>query len=407
MKKKSTISLLAMLSVISIILSGCGNTGTKGNTNETSAPKEIVIGNIGAMSGPSASLGKAQSQGVDLAVKEINANGGILGAQIKIVKRDDEADPTKSKTYVEELVDKEKVKFIIGPTNSTPAAASIAYLQQNKIISILPIATSTTLMSKDNPYAFRLLPSNFIQAKSLVTIAAKKGYKNIALVADTSALGVDGMSVMEATLKEVGISPAVKVTFKSDDQDMTPVAQKIKDANADVALFWTLGADGAKIVRALERLDYIANVDIIGYTGLVMANFKELAGPGASQCAAVGIKNWALADGKTELAPKYQDMYKKIIAEYGPYEPGKRDTNPSTVASGYDAIYLLKWAIEKAGTTDADAVKNVLETNVNEYESGFVSKYVFSKDSHEGYSPNDMVPVAIGEMINGDLYKQK
>ena len=106
MKKKSTISLLAMLSVISIILSGCGNTGTKGNTNETSAPKEIVIGNIGAMSGPSASLGKAQSQGVDLAVKEINANGGILGAQIKIVKRDDEADPTLSLIHISEPRDR-------------------------------------------------------------------------------------------------------------------------------------------------------------------------------------------------------------------------------------------------------------------------------------------------------------
>ena len=381
MRKKlvSSILLSVLLLVPLVVIKKKVVAPKEGN----SSPSEIIIGNIGAMSGSSAVLGKAQSQGVELAVKEINENGGIMGAQVKIVTRDDEADPTKSKTFVEELVDKEKANFLIGPTNSTPAAASMAYLQESKVISMLPVATGTTLINKDNPYAFRIMPSNATQAKALVKIAVEEKYKNIALVADTSALGVDGIAVMEKTLKEYGVEPAAIVTYKSDDPDMTPIAQKIKEANADVALFWTLGADGAKIVRSLERIDYIDKLKIIGYTGVAMPNFKELAGPGANKVSVISMNNWAVAPGKTELEPKYWEMYQNIINEYGEYE--KRDTNPTSVVPGYEAVYLLKWAIEKAGTTDTDEVKKVLENNVEEFESVFVKQYAFSEESHEGF----------------------
>jgi len=394
MRKKLVISIL--LSVL-LLISACNN-----EEEGSSSPSEIIIGNIGAMSGSSAVNGKAQTQGIELAVKEINENGGIMGAQVKVVTRDDEADPTKSKTFMEELVDKENTNFVIGPTNSTPAAASMAYLQENKVISMLPVATGTDLINKNNPYAFRIMPSNATQAKALVKIAVEGKYKKIALVADTSALGVDGIAVMEETLKEYGVEPAVKVTYKSDDPDMTPIAQKIKEANADVALFWTLGADGAKIVRSLERIDYIDNLKIIGYTGLAMPNFKELAGPGANQVSVVSMNNWAVDPNKTELEPKYWEMYQKIIKEYGEY--GKRDTNPTTVTSGYEAVYLLKWAIEKSGSTNTDEVKKVLENNVEEFESVFVNQYDFSEESHEGFPLAELNLVKISEMFNSDLY---
>lgn len=399
MNKKRVICVVSMLLGVLVILPSCSS------NKAGSKSKEIVIGNIGAMTGSSAVIGNAQTQGVNLAVKEINAKGGIMGSQVKVITRDDEADATKSKTYMEEFVDKDKVNFVVGPTNSTPAAASMAYLQQNKIISIIPIATSNKLINKNNPYAFRLLPSNGMQAQALVKIAAGKKYKHIALVADNSALGTDGIAVMKASLEADGITPAAIISFQADQTDMSSVAQKIKDANADCALFWTLGADGAKIVRALDQLDYTKQVQIIGYTGLVMPNFKALAGPGASQTSVITIGKWALQPNKTQLDTKYWNMYQKINTAYGTYTSGKRTNNPDTVASGYDAVYLLKWAVEKAGTTDADAVKNVLETNIKEYDSVFVSKYNFTKESHEGYPITDLIQANIGDMAYGDIYK--
>lgn len=398
-----------MALTMAFVLPGCGNkssTSTGSATSTSSSP--IVIGVLGAMSGSSASLGKAQQQGVDLAVAEINAAGGILGRQVKAVYRDDEADPTKSLTAAQDLVDKEKINFMVGTTNSTPASTVFPYLQENKIVSVTCVASSNTIIDAQKfPYAFRIMIPNALQAKVLVTNAKSRGYKKVALVADTSALGVDGLAAMQKYCDDNSITPVAKVTYKSDDADLSPVAQSIKDSGADCALFWTLGADGAKIVKALDRIGYINNIDIYGYTGIVMTNFNELAGDGASKCASLGIKDWSVANANAQLQGRFLDLYNKIIAKYGVFTTGGRDTNPSTVASAYDSVMLLKWAIETAKSTDPDAVKAAIENHGTEYQGNFGSSYKFSATDHDGFRPEDCVPVGIVNKANGDLFIQK
>lgn len=392
MKRKGFISLILVFAAILSLGAAPAN-------------KPIVIGVLGAMSGSSASLGKAQQQGVDLAIAKINASGGILGRDVKAVYRDDEANPTKSLTAAQELVDKEGINFLVGTTNSTPAATVFPFLQENKIVSVTCIATSNTIIDPVKyPYAFRIMVPNGLQANALVLIAKQRAFKKVALVADTSALGVDGLAAMVANCAKYGITPVAKVTYKSDDADMSSVAQSLKNSGADCALFWTLGADGARIVKALERVGYINNLNIYGYTGIVMTNFNELAGPGASRCASLGYNDWAVADSKSKLQGRFLDLYNAIIAAYGVYGTGKRDTNPSTVASAYDCVMLLKWAIETAGKTDPDAVKSVIETQGSKYQGYFGDTYKFSATDHDGFRAEDIVPVDIVEKVNGDLF---
>lgn len=370
-----------------------------------SASKPIVIGVLGAMTGTSASLGKAQQQGVDLAIKEINAAGGILGRKVNAVYRDDEANPTTSLTAAQELIDKEGINFLVGTTNSTPAATVFPFLQENKIVSVTCVASSNSIIDAQKfPYAFRIMIPNGLQANALVLNAKQRGYKKIALVADTSALGVDGLASLVTYCDKYGVAPVAKVTYKSDDADMSSVAQSLKNSGADCALFWTLGADGARIVKALERVGYINNLRIYGYTGIVMTNFNELAGSGASHCASLGIKDWSVGDAKSKLQSRFLDLYNKIVATYGAYGIGKRDTNPSTVASAYDCIMLLKWAIETAGKADPDAVKAAIEAQGAKYQGSFGGAYKFSATDHDGFRAEDCVPVDIVEKVNGDLF---
>jgi branched-chain amino acid transport system substrate-binding protein len=369
------------------------------------ASKPIVIGVLGAMSGSSASLGKAQQQGVDLAIAEINAAGGILGRKVKAVYRDDEANPTKSLTAAQELIDKEGIDFLVGTTNSTPAATVFPFLQENKIVSVTCVASSNSIIDAQKfPYAFRIMIPNGLQANALVLNAKQRGYKKIALVADTSALGVDGLGAMVTYCEKYGVTPVAKVTYTSDDADMSSVAQSLKNSGSDCALFWTLGADGARIVKALERVGYIGSLRIYGYTGIVMTNFNELAGSGSSHCASLGIKDWSVADSNSKLQGRFLGLYNKVVAAYGVYGIGKRDTNPSTVASAYDCVMLLKWAIEAAGKTDPDAVKAAIESQGAKYQGNFGGTYKFSATDHDGFRPEDCVPVDIVEKANGDLF---
>jgi branched-chain amino acid transport system substrate-binding protein len=395
------------LSALSLMDGGVKFTPAAKIAHAAASGKPIKIGSVGAMSGSSASNGAAQKQGVDLAVKEINAAGGILGRAVEVIYRDDEGDPTKSKTAAEELIYKEQVDFIVGPTNSTCAAAAHPSLTENKIPNILAIATGDTLIDpKKFPYAFRIQLPNGMQAEALVRIVSKQNYKNIALVGDTSALGVDGIAAMKRWCAELGVNPVATITYKADDADMTPVANSLKNAKADCALFWTLGADAAKIVRALERIDYIDNLDIYGYTGIAMTNFPDLAGPGAAKCASLSYLTWSVEPGANRLTgQRYQNLYEKINAAYGPYGVGSgtRSTATANVAGSYDAVMMFKWAAEKAGSTDPDAIKKVFETNIAEYEPFFAGGYSYGPDDHEGFSAEEIVPILIGEKLNKDL----
>ncbi|WP_169726482.1 ABC transporter substrate-binding protein [Desulfotruncus alcoholivorax] len=410
-KNQPIIAVLVIVLMMMLVLGGCASK-TPGDT-AGKAGSEVVLGYVGPMTGPSATMGIATKQGAELAIEEINKAGGIMGKTIKFVTRDDEADPTKSKTAVQELIDKEKVQMMIGQPNSTCVAASEDYVNQNKIIQILNIATNTPLVNVEKyPYTFRTFFPSPVQAEALVNIAKKAGFQKIVLLGDTTALGNDGIASLQAACKADGITPVEAITYKSGDADMTPVAEKIKQAGADCVLAWTLGADGAKIVSALSRIGYMDKLIYLGYTGLSLPNFRELAGDGIDRCYTItGFWSVDKAAGATQLDKARQELYDKIVAKYGKYGPGGRTTAPQMVASGYEAVYLYKWAVETAGSFDPDAVKNTLETKISEFplKVGTADTYRFSPTNHEAISGKDLVPVLLDPMLTtdkifGDVY---
>ena len=401
------------LVVLAVLVLLSANNLAAGGGKEGGDSGAIKIGMVAALSGPSASMGKALPQGIDLAIKEINAAGGILGRQVEVFYRDDEGDPTKAKNMAEELVDKEKVKFMLGPVNSTSAVAIAPYLTENKVVNIISIATSDAAIDPVKyPYSFRTMPQNGLQGEALSLIAKAGGYKRIAIVGDTSALGVDGLAQLDKFTKENGITPVARVSYNPGDPDMTPVAQAIANANTDYALLWTLGADGARLVRSLERIGYHNKLEMLGYTGLSLPNFRELAGPAANKVYSIIQRAWTVPTPTGKLDSPFAELYTKINATYGTYGtgPGKRDTNPMHVASAYDSVYLIKFAIEKAGSTDPDAIKQALETQGAQYKSFMsVDSYRFSPTQHNGFRPTELTPYLIGEFdtTNGDLAVRK
>jgi branched-chain amino acid transport system substrate-binding protein len=405
-KNKPFIVVLIIAMMMTLVLGGCGGASETPGTAEEEAPGEVIIGFAGAMTGPSATMGTATKQGAELAIEEINNAGGIMGNNIKFVFRDDEADPTKSKTAVQELIDKEKVQMLLGQPNSTCVAAAEDYVNQNKVIQIINIATNTLLVDAAKyPYTFRTFFPSPVQAEALVNIAKSAGFKKIVLLGDTTALGNDGIASLQAACKTAGVTPVEAITYKSGDADMTPVAEKIKKDGADCVLAWTLGADGAKIVSALSRIGYMDNLIYLGYTGLSLPNFRELAGDGIDRCYTInGLWSVDKAAGATQLDDARQELYDKMVAKYGKYGAGARTTAPQMVASGYDAIYLYKWAVETAGSFDPDAVKNVLETKISEYTSriGYADAYRFTPTNHEAISGKDLVPVLLDPMMTSD-----
>ena len=381
---------LAALAFPAGILAGCGSPQTQSTTkvsDKGSAKKEFVIGVIGAMTGASAQLGNNAKYGTTIAVDEINAKGGINGVPIRLVIRDDEADPTKSLSLARELVTKEKIDAFIGPTNTTCAKAIQPFLNQNKIIHLNGGCTGAVLINeKEFPYSFRTHINDRDQAIFMVKRAVNKGRQKIAMVHDTSALGSGAKADMEAAFKQMGKQPAVDCSYNVGDVDMLPVARKIKDAQCDSALFFTLGVDGAQISKALEKLDYLPpKIELHGYTSVGQPAYRDLAGSAANgtlvntPTKCTYKENQPLPARQAALVKAFEDKF------------GDKVTNEiifATAVSFYDCAYIIKEGVEKNKSYAADQVKAAIES-ISNYD-GANSNYKFGPDKHDGNDPSQL-----------------
>ena len=397
MKKKIVISTLIILSFLMMTVIGI-------SPSNAASKKEFLIGSVGCMSGPGAMLGKNLRIGVEFAVEEINKTGGINGMKVRAIFRDDEADPTKSLTLVRELVEKEKINAFIGPTNTTCAKAIQPYLVAKKIIQLNGGTTGTALINpKEFPYSFRTHINDKDQGIFLVQEAIENGYKKIAVAHDTSALGMGVQEDMKAVLTSRGMTAAAFATYNANDIDMLPVARKLKAADPDIILMFTLMADGARLLKALERIDYLPpKVAIQGYAATALPIFRELAGN-----ASKGV--WSLAPynstySKTDSGlPEVVALAKKIEAAY-PGDKGK-DLNLFTIFSYYDCAQLIRVGVVKSKSLEADKIKIALES-LNNYK-GAQANYSFSSTDHEGLDPSKLVTVDANQLKHGMYLRVK
>lgn len=391
MKKKIVISTLVILSFLMMTVIGI-------SPSNAAAKKEFVIGSVGCMSGPGAMLGKNMRIGVEFAVDEMNKTGGINGMKVRAVFRDDEGNPTNSLTLVRELVEREKIDAFIGPTNTTCALAIQPYLVSKKILQLNGGTTGTALVDPVKyPYSFRTHINDKDQAIFLVAEAIKKNYKRIAVAHDTSALGMGVQADMKTVLQSKNMEAAIFATYNAGDVDMLSVAQKLKAANPDIILMFTLMADGARILKALEKIDFLPpKVAITGYVATALPIFRELAGT-----AAKGV--WSLAPTNSTYTktnpglPKVIALAKKVQATY-PGDKGK-DLNLFTIFSYYDCAQLIRTAVTKAKSLEIEKLKAALES-LDNYR-GAQGDYQFSATDHEGLDPDKLSTVDANQLKHG------
>jgi branched-chain amino acid transport system substrate-binding protein len=366
--------------------------------------KEIVIGYVGPVTGPYAGLGLPIHEIAQYTVDEINKAGGILGVPVRYVYRDDTGDPTKSATYVKELVEKEGATLLLGPANSTCVAASLDYLTENKIITLLCSASAANLIDPvQYPYMFRTQVNNDIMAEALVKNAIKGGFKNVVLVGDNGTLGSDGIASMEKYAEQYGLTLASTVEFTPGTVDMTPVAQSIASANADAVAAFATGADAAKIVSALDRVGMTGKYIYLGYMGTALSNFADLAGEGPTASVLYqGLKCASVVENDANPNLGYsQAWYDTVYTKFGDYKIDGSGRTWGWIESGraYDCLMLMKYAIEKTGSVDPDKIKEALET-VSDFESVlYESGYAFSATDHEGFSTDELTMCYMGKYV--------
>ncbi|HEX9171739.1 MAG TPA: ABC transporter substrate-binding protein [Telluria sp.] len=364
------------------------------------AAEAIKIGVSGPFTGGSAPMGTSMRDGVKLAVTEINAKGGVLGRQIQMVERDDEAKPERGVQIAQELINKEKVVATVGFINTGVALASQRFYQEAKIPVMNNVATGSIItqqFAKDpENYIFRNSANDTIQSGMIVEEAVtRRKFNKVAILADSTNYGQLGREDLEKALKAKGLTAVTVEKYNIKDVDMTAQLLKAKQAGAQVVLTYGIGPELAQIANGMEKLGW--KVPLIGSWTLAMGNFIDNAGKNGD---GTRMPQTFIQDDST---PKRKAFNAAYIKAYNP--AGGRMPSGVSAAQGYDSIYLLAAAMKQAGSTEGPKVKAALE-NLNEKVEGVVTTYVkpYTKDDHEAITTSNTV---FGEVKGGRVVLAK
>lgn len=360
----------------------------------TIAAEPIKIGLSGPFTGGSSPMGASMRDGVKLAATEINKKGGVLGRQIQLIERDDEAKNERGVQVAQELINKEHVIATLGYINTGVSLASQRFYQEAKIPVLNNVATGSIVTKQFLPpqypdnYVFRTSANDTIQSALIVKEAIDtQKFTKVAILADSTNYGQLGREDLEKALAAKNVKPVAVEKFNIKDVDMTAQLLKAKEAGAQAILTYAIGPELAQIANGMEKLGW--KVPMIGSWTLSMGNFIDNAGKNSDGAR---MPQTFIQEPNTPKRKAFIEAYQKTYKV-------DRIASPVSAAQGYDSMYILAAAIKQAGGTDGVKIREALE-NLNEKVDGVITTYdhPYTHDDHEAITIN--MPV-MGEVRNG------
>ena len=347
----------------------------------TAQDKEpIRIGTLLPMTGVAAPSGASSMAGIEMAIEEINANGGILGRQVELVQADDAADPTKAVVEARRLMQNENVDVVIGPTYSQSALAIAPVASEANTIYI-SVAGSLELTPAKAPMHFSMQASADGQGITMLDYAASKGAKKVALLLDNAANSKTMGAKIHSYAEELGVEITEDQEFPFGSTDMTPQLLSLRRSEPDMLLL--SGITGTDVGHALKGVEDIGwDIPIVGSLtfGADYPNVVKIVGTDILKNAVgLDIRAFSYCEG----SPVGESPVAKLMTRLRERVGQERFDilSRAVVLYMYDAVMVAKTAIEATGSTDGDVLKDWIENNADKIPATLGQLYA-SKESH-------------------------
>ena len=296
----------------------------------------IKIANIVELSGAGATSGTNFKNGVELAVKEINAAGGILGRKIETTTADTQSNPGVAKGLATKAVD-DDVFAVFGPVFSGSILVSMAETRKAEVPNFTG-GEAAAITKQGNPYIFR---TSFTQDTAMPKVARyianNLKAKTVALIYVNNDFGKGGRESLTKALEPLGVKVIADISTDQNQVDFSAAVLKAKGSNADVVFVYTNEEEAARALRELRKQG--VTKPLVGETVLTSQKVIELAGDAANGAVAhVGLTVDAPTPAMRAFRAKFEKEYKYISDHNG--------------VKGYTGVYIMKAAIEKAGKVD-------------------------------------------------------
>jgi branched-chain amino acid transport system substrate-binding protein len=301
--------------------------------------ERVKLVDVAELSGPGATAGTNWRNGIDLAVADINARGGILRRQIDIVHYDSQTNPGVSRALIQRGID-EGAYVVLGPVFSGPISASMQIAQRAKVAQIVG-GEAAGLTRQGNPFIFR---TSLSQADAMPKLA---NYMRDTIKAQTVAVvwvnndfGKGGRDAMIQELQRRNIRVVADVSTEQGQADFASDAIRVKNANPDAVFVYLNEEESARFLRAARQQGI--DKPLIGETTLLGQKVIELAGDAANGVLGhVGLSIDA-------PVPAFQDFGRRFEARFG--------TRPDhNGLKGYIAVFAVKAITERLGRFDREA----------------------------------------------------
>ncbi|EAX48544.1 Extracellular ligand-binding receptor [Thermosinus carboxydivorans Nor1] len=345
MSKRHWSILLVFLLSLALVAAGCGSSQQTANV--------IKLGANFEMTGSNATFGQSAANGAKLAIKEVNAKGGVLGKQLTLIVADNKSEAAEAANAMQKLVTQDKVVAVLAPIASSSVIAAAQVNQDNKVLAISPTASNPKVTvdpatGKVREFLFRAAFIDPFQGAVMANFATKSlKAKTAALYIDNSSDYAKGLGqYFKETFIKNGGTIVAEEAYLQKDTDFKATLTKIKAKNPDVIFVPGYYQEVGMIIKQARELGI--NVPILGGDGWDSAKLPEIAG--AAALNNTFFSNHYSPDDTSPAVKTFVENYKK---EYG-------QVPDAFAALSYDATMMVIKAIERAGSTDPVKIKDEL-----------------------------------------------
>ncbi|REK62141.1 MAG: ABC transporter substrate-binding protein [Cohnella sp.] len=352
--------------VFTLLLTSCGISGTSTTPSDSAAQEAkspVVIGVSGPLTGDNAEYGKQWRKGIDLALKEINANGGVKGRKLEYVFEDTQSDPKQTPAVAQKFVADSKIAAVIGDFSS-PASMAASPIYQRAGLVQLGITNSHPDFTNTGDYIWSNTSNQKDDAPYLAALAVQKlNKKRLAVLYLNTDWGKTTTELFVGKAKELGAEVVVQEGYLSNEKDFRPILTKARDANPDALILISYYNDGALIAQQRDAVGLDTTVVAIG--SVYSPQFIKLGGE-----AVEGVYT------ATRFYPG--DPRPEVQRFVQAYQKEHNEDPDSFSAVAYDGVRILAQVMEQYGT-DRKAIRDGLGS-IKDLDTVLYGKASFGPD---------------------------
>lgn len=340
------------------------------------AAETIKVGAILAVTGPASFLGAPEARTFEMMVEDINKKGGIKGKKLELIIKDSAGSPEKAFSFAKQLIEEDKVLAILGPSTSGETMKIKNLAEETKTI-LISCAAAEVIVNPVAKYVFKTPQKDSYAVLKIFEQMKKQKISKAGVLSSNTGFGKAGKEQIEKLAPEHGIQIVANEVYDKAATDLTAEVTKVKAAGAEAIINWSIEPAQAIVIKNARQIGFKGQ--IFQSHGFGNIKYVEAAGD-AAEGVVFPAGRLLIADTLSAKHPQ-----KTVLQNYRKSYESKYKEEASTFGGhGYDAMLVLTRALEKAASTDKEAVRTAIEGLKGVVGTGGV--FTFSPEDHNGLS---------------------